>query len=96
MFRLPSTFRRLAVFGVLTVAGSLGLVSSAVASWPPWGVPSGTMPWEWPKYHGYQEQGYRAQSANPATVAESASKYGLRITIVAGVKHRARIRISRS
>lgn len=65
--------------GILTFGGS-----TAAASWPPPGVPSGVMPWELPKYLGYREpRPAQPVPARPTNTAHpSPQKYTLQITIL--------------
>ncbi|MFO0842299.1 MAG: TIGR03000 domain-containing protein [Gemmataceae bacterium] len=77
--RLPA---RLAVLA----AGAALLLSApgpSPAGGPPYGIPSGVMPWEYHKYQGYKEPARSPRPAQPATpVARSPVKYTLRITVV--------------
>lgn len=56
---------------------------AASAGWPPPGVPSGTMPWELPKYLKRSYQQHQPPPRKPAVVTASPRKYGLHVNRVA-------------
>ncbi len=55
----------------------------ASAGWPPPGVPSGTMPWELPKYLKRSYQQHQPSPRKPAVVTASPRRYGLHVNRVA-------------
>lgn len=65
----------------LAAAVLLSAPRPARAGGPPYGIPSGVMPWEYGKYQGYREPARRGSPALPAApVARSPVKYTIRIT----------------
>jgi hypothetical protein len=64
------------------IVGALAI--AAPASWPPPGVPSGTMPWEAYKYQGYREARPVQPVPHPPTIEghPSPRKYTIQITIL--------------
>lgn len=77
--RLPATLAVLALVAALFAAAP----GRARAGGPPYGIPSGVMPWEYHKYQGYKEPARSARPAQPVTpVARSPVKYTVRITVL--------------
>lgn len=54
------------------------------AGGPPYGIPSGAMPWEYYKYQGYKEppHGSRPRPPEPAPVAQTPAKYTIQVTLL--------------
>jgi uncharacterized protein (TIGR03000 family) len=67
---------------VLGVAALLASTQLALAGGPPYGIPSGVMPWEYYKYQGYKEppHGYKPRPPQPPTVSQSPTRYTVRVT----------------
>lgn len=75
--------RRFQAAGGLVIGAMIVFLSlwAAKAGGPPYGVPSGAMPWEWPKYLGYKEPPHGSKPAQPtSSVAQSPTKYTVRVT----------------
>lgn len=74
----------------LAVAALAALATAATAGGPPYGIPSGVMPWEFQKYRGYNEphSAARATPPNPAAVTQAPAKFGLHLSHPV-VKHEA-------
>ena len=84
MFRFnphPWLFRT--VVGPALAATAMFLASQvATAGGPPYGIPSGVMPWEYHKYQGYKQppHGSRARPSQPAAVTRTPTRYTVRVT----------------
>jgi uncharacterized protein (TIGR03000 family) len=74
---VPAAGWSIGVLALLLVAGP------ALASGPPYGMPSGTMPWEWGKYYAkraYKEPRPSSRPSQPAAVAQAPTKYRVQVT----------------
>lgn len=84
MFRLNTCSRRLLPAGRLAlVAAAVFLaVQAAAAGGPPYGIPSGVMPWEYHKYQGYKQppHGSRPGPAKPGAVTRTPTTYTVKVT----------------
>lgn len=84
MFRLNAFSRRLLTAGRLALAAAAVLLAAqvATASGPPYGIPSGVMPWEYHKYQGYKQppHGSRPSPAKPVAVTRTPTKYTVTVT----------------
>src|SRR5262249_5538307 len=76
--RLPVAFAVLALGAALLLPAP----GPATAGGPPYGIPTGGMPWEYSKYYGYQERARPATPPPTVPVARSPVKYTIRITIL--------------
>jgi uncharacterized protein (TIGR03000 family) len=73
---------RAATGSALAAAALFLAVQVATAGGPPYGIPSGVMPWEYHKYQGLKQRprGYRPSPAKPATVTRTPTKSMVRVT----------------
>jgi len=77
-----SQSRRARILSLAPIAAGLLLAAGAArAGGPPWGVPSGSLPWERPGYQGYSEPTKPVTPA-PPMVAAMPEKYTIAVTML--------------
>ena len=64
---------------VLGLGALLAGTQLAVAGGPPYGIPSGVMPWEYYKYQGYKKPPHGSKP-QPPTVSRTPTRYTVRVT----------------
>lgn len=67
---------------LLGLAALLATTQVAVAGGPPYGIPSGVMPWEYYKYQGYKQprHGSKPRPPQPPAVSRAPTRYTVRVT----------------